>query len=80
MIGGDDEASEIFWNSIRDTDFARNHEYLPANDWKRIIPIGVHGDGGAFNKNDAVYTVAWNSLVASGSTTQTRILFTIIKK
>ena len=45
-----------------------------------MVPIGMHGDGGAFNKNDNVYSLAWNSLVVSGTTIQTRFLFTVVKK
>ena len=45
-----------------------------------MMPLGVHGDGGAFNKQDSLYGFAWSSLLSSGQTIEARFLFTVIKK
>jgi hypothetical protein len=45
-----------------------------------MVPLGFHGDGGAFNKGDSVVSLSWNSLVATGTTVQTRFLFTVVTK
>jgi hypothetical protein len=79
-IAGSEGALKAFWESMRESEFVRTHPYLPEVGWPKCVPIGMHGDGGAFNKNDNLYTIAWNSLVAKGATVQTRFLFTVVKK
>ena len=79
-ICGSSNACKVFWESMRHTEFVKRHPYLPEASWPTVIPIGMHGDGGAFNKQDAVYSLSWNSLIASGTTVQTRFLFTVVKK
>ena len=69
-----------FWRSMRTTEFVRNHPALPRGVWDQAIPIGMHGDGGAFSKTDSLYTISWNSLLGAGSTIQKRFLFTIVRK
>ena len=44
------------------------------------IPLGLHGDAGAFSDNDSLYALSWNSLMGSGSTITKRFIFTVIKK
>ena len=73
-------ACSDFWDSMRHTDFVTNHPFLPEAIWPRTVPIGVHGDGGAFSKADSLYCIAWNSLVVIGPTIQTRFIFSIIPK
>lgn len=65
---------------MEDSDFVSHHQFLPRAAWDSIIPIGMHGDGGGFNKHDSLYTFTWNSLLAPGATIQTRFLFTVIRK
>ena len=65
---------------MQESAFVRMHPFLPEAVWPTTVPIGMHGDGGAFNKHDSLYTIAWNSLVAKGATVQTRFLFTVAKK
>lgn len=71
-VTGPEGAAYQFWESIRESEFVRRHPYLPHNAWDKILPLGLHGDGGGFNKHDSLYTLNWNSLLSSGRTVQTR--------
>jgi hypothetical protein len=77
---GLDGAADQFWQSIVGSDFVRNHPFLPCDGWDKIIPIGMHGDGGGFNKQDSLYALSWNSLICGGATIQSKFLFTVVKK
>jgi hypothetical protein len=77
---GLDGAAGQFWDSIQHSDFVSKHPFLPRDAWNKIIPIGFHGDGGGFNKQDSLYTLSWNSLLCSGATLQTKFLFTVVRK
>lgn len=79
IVGGDG-ACRQYWESVADTDFVRQHPFLPRSHWDFIIPVGFHGDGGGFNNHDSLYGLAWNSLLAHGQTIQTRFLFTVMRK
>ena len=79
-IVGLDGAAAQFWESIKDSEFMTNHPFLPRAHWNKIIPLGMHGDGGAFNAQDSLYVLSWNSLVGSGSTLQSKFLFSIVRK
>ena len=69
-----------FWRSIQDSDFVRLHPTLLENDFKNAVPLGVHMDGGAFNKQDSIYVISWNSLIGSGQTRANRFIFTAMRK
>jgi hypothetical protein len=79
IVGGPG-ACQAYWESMRDSAFVRNHPFLPEEGWSNIVPLGLHGDGGAFNKQESVVSIAWNSMVGRGTTVQTRFLFTVIAK
>lgn len=74
------EDARNFWESMKDTAFVKNHPHLPRSNWSRIVPFGMHGDGGAFSKQDSLYIFTWNSLLGTGSTRCKRFMFTIMKK
>ena len=40
----------------------------------------MHGDGGKFSKQDSLYTLSWNSLLATGTTMNTRLLSATVRK
>ena len=77
-IVGLDGAAAQFWESIKDSEFMTKHPFLPRAHWNKIIPLGMHGDGGAFNAQDSLYVLSWNSLLGSGSTLQSKLLFSIV--
>ena len=80
IIGALGAAAE-FWEGQRDMPYVSLHPYLTDHaKRKKSIPIGLHADGGAFNKNDNLFTISWNSLLADGQTLHKRFLFTVIKK
>ena len=65
---------------MRGSSFVDNHPDLPELLWDRIVPIGLHGDGGQFTKQDSIYVLTWNSLTQNfGPTMDTRIIFTVIR-
>ena len=74
------EACLEFWRGTRQTRFVRNHPKLPRSSWRSTIPIGFHGDAGAFSKHDSLYTISWNSLIGSGRTAEKRFVFTVLRK
>lgn len=79
IIGGAGACSE-FWEGMADTEFVKRHPHLPMHARDRIVPLGFHGDGGAFCAHDSLYGLSWNSLVCRGSTIQTRFLFSVMRK
>ena len=62
------------------SEFVQRHPYLPKGSWCDTVPLGFHGDGGAFNAQYSLYSLSWNALTAAGVTMQTRFLFTSIRK
>lgn len=79
-VTGPDGAALEFWKSMKDTAFASAHPVLERKDWARSIPLGLHGDAGAFSKQESVYLFTWNSLLGAGSTSAKRFVFTLLKK
>ena len=74
-------AAAQFWHLQSGLPFVARHPYLQDRAVNaKMIPIGMHADGGAFNKNDNLFTISWNSLLADGDTLHKRFLFTVIKK
>ena len=45
-----------------------------------LVPLGLHCDAGAFNKNESLYVLTWNSLVGQGTTKLRRFIITVLKK
>ena len=66
-----------FCESIQDSVFAKRHAELPKKKWDHTIPLGMHGDGGAFSKQESLYTLSWNALMADGKTAAKRFIFTL---
>ena len=65
--------------SIR-TGFFKKHPGLDHGKLDQTIPIGMHGDGGAFSHHDSLFVLTWNSLIGAGTTRANRFLMTILKK
>jgi hypothetical protein len=68
-------ATEMYWSGLQHADFVAHHPFLPRAHWPNIIPIGFHGDGGPFSKQDSLFSLSWNSLSISAPTMQSRFLF-----
>ena len=79
-MAGPANACQEFWHAMKDNIFVRQHPALPAARWPMTIPLGMHGDGGAFSKQDSLYIISWNSLIGQGSTASKRFLFTVFRK
>ena len=79
-ISGPPGAALEYWQQIRGLDFMRRHPVLREGIWPRAIPIGMHGDAGAFNKHESLLVLSWNSLLGFGNTRRKRFVFTFLKK
>jgi len=60
--------------------FLQKHPHLTASNLNYTIPVGLHGDAGAFSNNDSLFVFSWNSLVSQGTTRNTRYVITVLKK
>jgi hypothetical protein len=79
-IRGVEGAARQFWTQMEQSDFVINHPFLPSASYDNIIPLGFHGDGGSFNKQDSLFALSWNSLLGTGPTIQSKFLFTVVRK
>ena len=79
-IRGPRGAARQFWESMAATPFVRQHPELPKGDWSKTIPLGMHGDGGSFSKQDQLYVISWNSLLGVGPTIAQRFLLTVVRE
>ena len=79
-VCGPSGAAAEFWQAISGLDFVKKHPALPLHERHRTIPLGFHGDGGAFSKQDNLYVLSWNSLLGTGSTIQKRFVCTVVRK
>ena len=52
--GASSEACRLFWEGMKNSEFVKRHPNLPMFAWDRIVPFGVHGDGGKYNKQDSL--------------------------
>ena len=58
----------------------QKHPVLDPNSLGHAIPIGLHGDAGAFSNQDSLFVITWNSLVGQGTTREQRSIITVIRK
>ena len=79
-IRGPRPASNEFWGNIQGSHYSRMHPRRHQQDWRRTVPLGLHGDAGAFSHQDSLMTISFNSLIGSGVTIQKRFVITIIRK
>jgi len=82
VLGGHKDCRS-FWCSDEGKKIASEHPVLKnktAEDLYATVPLGMHGDGGAYSKQDSLYVVSWNSLMGLGSTTSKRFIFTLLRK
>jgi hypothetical protein len=79
-VHGPAGAPQQFWKAIEQSTFVKQHPALKPDLFRWTIPIGLHGDGGAFSKQDQLYVISWNSLLGSGSTIQKRFICTVVRK
>ena len=78
---GSEGSPEAFWRGLRDSPILKDHP-LQEKDWATCIPLGLHGDGGAFSKQDSLFVLSWNSLCAGAASEgfARRFIFTIVRK
>ncbi len=82
-VQGDDRELQASWASLLQHKFVRGNPFVCGSSKdmaQQAIPIGLHGDAGAMSKQKSVLVLTWNSLVAQGSSKQTRHIITVIRK
>ena len=79
-VRGPVDAASNYWDKIKESAFFKEHPGLVHGMLDKTIPIGMHGDGGAFSKQDSLFVLTWNSLIGGGTTRASRFLMTILKK
>jgi hypothetical protein len=80
VMSGAAGACYEFWDSIKDTEFVKQHPDLTESTWHRTVPLGMHGDAGAFAAHDSLYVLSYISLMGRGTTMRKRFLFTVLRK
>lgn len=73
-------AAARFWKNMEGTAFHVHHPGLAEVDPNRLIPLGLHGDAGAYSHQESLFVFTWNSLLGEGSTLSTRFLMTVLNK
>ena len=78
-IRGPPTAAAEYWSKVGCKVFLQQHGYS-SGAWARVLPIGLHGDAGAYSKQDSLMVVSWNSLLGFGNTQRKRFVFTFVLK
>jgi hypothetical protein len=73
-------AAQQYWDNMKDNLYVKNHPNFPMNTWAKTLPLGLHGDAGAYSKQDSLMVISWNSLLGRGNTRRKRFLFTFLRK
>ena len=63
-----------FWEGLS------GHSTCPEGVDDQTAAAGMHGDGAPTTKVDGLFSIAWNSLHATGTTKETRQLYAVIRK
>ena len=66
-IKGADGDAMAFWQNMKDTAIVRGHPFLASEQKARTLPLGIHGDGGSFSKQDSLFVFTFNSLLGGGA-------------
>ena len=80
-VRGAPGAARSFWEELvaRDNPFVKKHPLI--KDFDHTLPLGVHGDAGAFTKHDSLMVISWNGLLGmSGESRVKRFVFTFVRK
>jgi hypothetical protein len=77
-LRGPEGSVREYWDNIRSTEFFKRHPLL--TDLDHTLPIGLHGDAGAFTKHDSLMVISWNGLLGRDCERTKRIVFTFVRK
>jgi hypothetical protein len=77
-IRGDAGACKAYWESLESHPIVSKHPILRKDNFENTIALGLHGDGAPLTKHESLFTIAWNSLHATGTTMQTCFVFSCI--
>ena len=73
-------AAREYWTERRNTAFVKNHPFVKEADFDNVIPLGFHGDGGAYCANNSLYAFSWSSVLSAGTPDSRHYLFCLIPK
>jgi hypothetical protein len=73
-------AAQQYWEHLQDSAYVRLHPKLHSNNFATMIPLGLHGDAGAYSKQDSLMVISWNSILGRGNTRRKRFVFTFLRK
>jgi hypothetical protein len=79
-VAGDSEERGQVWGALASSPVVQRHPCLAVGDLSHTVPIGLHGDAGAFSNQDSLFVLTWNSLVGQGTTRELRFMATCIRK
>ena len=72
---GGPEAISDFWERLAHMEWVRRHPALSA--WGSrctAVPIGFHGDGAQFTREESMTALTWSSVMATGASLDSRFL------
>jgi hypothetical protein len=79
VVGDTDERDQV-WEGLASSPIVQKHPCLAVGGLSHTVPIGLHGDAGAFSKQDSLFVLTWNSLVGQGTTRELRFMVTCVRK
>ena len=79
FVGSGQELKELWGVMMKQPMFPQNHSLAGCN-LKQTVPLGLHGDGGPFSKQDSLFAITWDSGVGAGQVRETRFPIAAILK
>ena len=79
-IAGTDSQRREVWHELMKNRVISGHPKLQGCDLSKVIPIGIHGDAGSFNKQESIFVFTWNSLSGSNQFRRSRCVMTLVRK
>jgi hypothetical protein len=77
LLGSQRDVDE-FWQQLQGhVIYEKNIERI---DVHKSIPCTLHGDGAPTTKVDGLFSISWSSLLGTGTTIETRHVFTVLQK
>lgn len=76
---GGQEAISDFWEKLEHMEWVQRHPALSA--WgsrSTAVPIGFHGDGAQFTREESMTALTWSSVMATGASLDSRFLITAL--
>ena len=81
-VRGPAGAASTFWREMAGTPIVKDHPGLNPKRLDMTLPVGLHGDGDAFSKQDSLFVLSWNSICGALGMDgfSKRFVYTIVRK